>query len=100
MEKQENKELKICHTDSPTDGPMDGVKARVECIRTDFIENPNGEDVAFQQRPKTSANITASVEIGVFGIRDIESGVMLTVSLTDAMEVMKAALDAAKKEDE
>lgn len=96
----EREEIQICHTDSPTDGPADGVMAKVECIRTDFIENPEGQGATFQQRPKGKANITASVEIGIFGIRDIDSGVMLTVSLTDAIEVIKAALDASKKDEE
>lgn len=95
---EEVRETEIRRPDSPSDGPSDGVMGMVECIRTDFLENPGENEAAFQQRPKSQAHITASVEIGTFGIRDMESGVMLTVCLQDAMAVMKAALDAAKKE--
>ena len=49
-------------------------------------------------REMSQAHITASVEIGTFGIRDMATGVMLTVSLEDAMEIMKEAIDASKKE--
>jgi len=70
----------------------------VECIRTDFLENPAEGEAAFRQMDKSQAHITASVEIGTFGIRDMATGVMLTVSLEDAMEIMKEAIDASKKE--
>ena len=91
----ENK--RICRPDSPADGPMDGVQMKADCIRTDFIENPAGGEALFTQREKSDAHISASVEIGIFSIRDMQSGVMLTVSLQDAMEVMAAAVDAAKE---
>lgn len=81
----------------PGEGPPDGVMGVTECIRTDFFENPNGGGDAFRQMEKTHAHITASVEIGTFGIRDVETGVMLAVRLEDAMEVMKEAIDASQK---
>lgn len=80
------------------DGPVDGVMGIAECIRTDFMEPPGNGDSLFQQREKSEAHITASVEIGSFGIRDMATGVMLTVSLEDAMGVIKEAIDASKKE--
>lgn len=89
-------EKKIVSPDSPADGPMDGVMMTTDCIRTDFIENPAEGEAAYQQREKSQAHISASVEIGIMSVRDMATGVMLTVSLTDAMEVMKAALDASK----
>lgn len=90
--------MEIKRPGSPQDGPGDGVMGVVECIRTDFLENPAEGEAAFQQRPKSEAHITASVEIGTFGIRDMETGVMLTVCLEDAMEVMRIALEASKGE--
>lgn len=92
-----DKKMEIKRPGSPQDGPGDGVMGVVECIRTDFLENPAEGEAAFQQRPKSAAHITASVEIGTFGIRDMETGVMLTVCLADAMEVMKLAIDASKR---
>ena len=90
--------MEIKRPNTPQDGPADGVMGVVECIRTDFLENPAEGEAAFQQRDKSQAHITASVEIGTFGIRDMATGVMLTVSLEDAMEIMKEAIDASKKE--
>lgn len=88
---------KICRPDSPTDGPMDGVQMKADCIRTDFIDNPNEKEGMFTQRDKSEAHISASAEIGIFSIRDLESGVMLTVSLQNAMELLAAAVDAARE---
>lgn len=93
----EVKKKKICRTDSPADGPMDGVRMETDCIRTDFVENPATKDAIFMQREKSDSHISASVEIGIFSIRDMESGVMLTVSLLDAMEIVAAAADASKE---
>ena len=88
--------MEIKRPSNPQDGPCDGVMGVVECIRTDFLENPAEGEAAFQQRSMSEAHITASVEIGTFGIRDMETGVMLTVCLEDAIEVMKMALEASK----
>ena len=95
MEKQM---MEVRRPGNPQDGPGDGVMGVVGCIRTDFLENPTEGEAAFQQRAKSEAHITASVEIGTFGIRDMATGVMLTVSLEDAMEVMKLAIEASKGE--
>lgn len=90
--------MEIKRPNTPQDGPADGVMGVVECIRTDFLENPKEGEAAFQQMDKSQAHITASVEIGCFGIRDMATGVMLTVCFDDAMEVIKEALDASRKE--
>ena len=87
----------ICRPGSLQDGPQDGVLMKTNCIRTDFIENPKQGEALYTQRDKSEANITASGEIGILSIRDKDSGVMLTVALEDAMEVIAAALDAAKE---
>ena len=89
---------RICRPDSPSDGPVDGVQMKTDCIRTDFMDNPMGGEVVFTQREKGDAHISASAEIGIFSIRDMQTGVMLTVSIQDAIEVMKAALDASKEQ--
>lgn len=94
----ETEKRKICRPDSPEDGPKDGVQMKADCIRTDFIENPEEGEALFQQREKSNSHISASVEIGILSIRDMQSGVMLTVSFQDVMEVMAAALDVAKEE--
>lgn len=91
----ENK--RICRPDSPADGPMDAVMLKTDCIRTDFMENPAEGEAVYQQREKGEASITASMEIGVFSIRDRVSGVMLSVSFEDAMEVIAEAVEAAKE---
>lgn len=90
--------MEIKRPSTPREGPSDGVTGVVECIRTDFLENSSGSEVVFRQRDKSQAHITASVELGCFGIRDMTTGVMLTVSLEDAMEIMKEAIDASRKE--
>lgn len=88
---------RMCRPDSPQDGPMDAVILKADCIRTDYIENPENGEVIYQQRDKGEASITASVEIGVFTIRDRVSNVSLSVALQDAMEVIAATLEAAKE---
>lgn len=55
--------MEIKRPNTPQDGPADGVMGVVECIRTDFLENPAEGEAAFQQREKSQAHITASVEI-------------------------------------
>ena len=94
----QKKDIEIKRPSNPQDGPDDGVMGVVECIRTDFVENPAEGEAAFQQRPKSEAHITASVEMGIFEIRDMATGVMLTVCLEDAIEVMRMALEASKGE--
>ena len=93
-----DKQMEIKRPSNPQDGPGDGVMGVVQCIRTDFLESPAEGGAVFQQRPKSEAHITASVETGTFGIRDMTTEVMLSVSLQDAMEVIKLALEAAKGE--
>jgi len=92
-----SEEKRICRPDSPQDGPMDGVILIADCIRTDFVENPNEDEAMFSQREKSEASISASAEIGTFSIRDKESNVMLTVAFDDAMNVMASAIEAAKE---
>lgn len=93
----EAEKKRICRPDSPMDGPMDGVQMKADCIRTDFMENPVAGEAMFTQMEKSDSHISASVEIGIFSIRDMESGVMLTVSLQDAMEVVAAAVGTSKE---
>ena len=95
----ENAEKRICRPDSHADGPSDGVMLKTDCIRTDFIGNSGQDEAVFQQRDKSEASISASVELGVFSIRDRASEIMLTVSLEDATEVVAAAFNAAKEGD-
>lgn len=80
--------------DSPQDGPMDGVMMVTDCIRTDFIENPAEDETLYTQKDKTKAHISASVEIGILSIKDMTTGVMLTVSLEDAVTVINSAVEA------
>lgn len=89
--------MEIRRPSTSQDGPEDGVIGVSECIRTDFLENLEGGEALFTQREKSAAHISASMEIGIFSIRDMQSGVMLTVSLQDAMEVIVAATNAAKQ---
>lgn len=87
----------ICRTDSPMDGPADGVTLKTECVRTDFAEIQKDGEPPFKSLGKGEASITASMELGVFSIRDRVSNVMLTISILDAMEVLAAATEAAKE---
>lgn len=89
--------MEIRRPSNPQDEPRDGVIGVAECIRTDFPENPAEGKAAFQQREKSNAHISASMEFGIFSIRDMQSGVMLSVSLQDAMEVIVAATNVAKQ---
>lgn len=92
-----SEEKQICRPENPQDGPKDAVQVKVECIRTDFMENPDGEGVVFQQREKSEAHISVSHEIGILSIRDMQSNVMLTVNIRDAMYAMLMAINAAKE---
>lgn len=94
------KVMEIRRPSNPQDGPRDGVIGAAECIRTDFLENSADGEVLFTQREKSNAHISASMEIGIFSIRDMQSGLMLTVSLQDAMEVIVAATNAAREGEE
>lgn len=89
--------MEIRRPNNPQDGPKDGVIGVAECIRTDFPENPAEGKATFQQREKSNAHISASMELGIFSIRDMQSGVMLTVPLQDAMEVIGVATNIAKQ---
>ena len=53
--------MEIKRPNMPQDGPADGVMGVVECIRTDFLENPAEGEAAFQQRDKSQAHITARI---------------------------------------
>lgn len=88
---EDNKRV-ICRPDNPTDGPLDGILMKTDCIRTDLLDNPKEDEAVFQQRDKSEASITASVELGVFSIRDRASGVMLTIALADAIEMCREAI--------
>ena len=71
------------------EGPEDGVMMDAQCVRNTFHGNrvkPHGPH---------KAHITASVELGVFSIRDMEANVMLTVALQDAMAAIKEATGRA-----
>lgn len=87
----------IKRPDSPQDGPMDGAMMTTDCIRTDFIENPAENEAVYTQREKTEAHISASVEMGILSIKDMASGVMLTVSLEDAVAVIDSTVEVHKK---
>lgn len=87
--------MNIENPKSLADGPRDGVMGITKCIRTDFLINEEEKDT-FKQMPLSEAHITASVDIGTFGIKDMATGTMLSVSLVDALEIMTEALNAAK----
>lgn len=71
--------------------PKDGVMKDAYCVRTDFsLEDGRN----FKQKNKSKAHISASVELGIMSIRDIETGVMLTININDAMDLL---FDAAEK---
>lgn len=93
---EDNKRV-ICRPDSPMDGPTDGVMMKTDCIRTDFLSNPNEGEAVFQQSEKSEASITASVELGIFSIRDRASGVMLTIALADAIEMCREAINVSEE---
>lgn len=73
------------------DGPADGVLEEVQCILTVF-----GSENMQQSGPHVG-RVSASVELGIFSIRDTELGVMLSISLQDAMAVMAKAARRAHK---
>lgn len=92
MDKSE-KEITVIKAINPVDGPVDGVMIDTECIRTDF--SPENEQ-EFTQNDATKAHISASVELGVFSIRDMSTGTMLTVSLMEAASAVAEAIENSK----
>ncbi len=92
MDKSE-KEITVTKAINPVDGPVDGVMIDTECIRTDF--SPENEQ-EFTQNDATKAHISASVELGVFSIRDMITGTMLTVSLMEAASAVAEAIENSK----
>ncbi len=92
MDKSE-KEITVTKAINPVDGPVDGVMIDTECIRTDF--SPENEH-EFTQNDATKAHISASVELGVFSIRDMSTGTMLTVSLMEAASAVAEAIENSK----
>ena len=92
MDKSE-KEITVTKAINPVDGPVDGVMSDTECIRTDF--SPENEQ-EFTQNDATKAHISASVELGVFSIRDMITGTMLTVSLMEAASAVAEAIENSK----
>lgn len=92
MDKYE-REITVTKASNPIDGPADGVMIDTECIRTDF--SPESE-LEFTQNDATKAHISASVELGVFSIRDMSTGVMLTVPILEAASVVAEAIENSK----
>lgn len=92
MDKYE-KEITVTKASNPIDGPADGVMIDTECIRTDFSSE---SELEFTQNDATKAHISASVELGVFSIRDMSTGVMLTVSLMEAASAVAEAIENSK----
>ena len=92
MDKSE-KEITVTKAINPVDGPVDGVMIDTECIRTDF--SPENEQ-EFTQNDATKAHISASVELGVFSIRDMSTGTMVTVSLMEAASAVAEAIENSK----
>ena len=74
------------------EGPMGGVTMATACVCTKFEE----EKIAKQDGPN-GAHITASMELGIFSIRDVESDIMLTVSFEDAVSLIAEAFSAASE---
>ena len=95
MEEQ-NKEVGVIVKNSdPKQGPLDGVQLKTNCIRTKFTKHLQKNGLKFIQKD-TEANVSASMETGVFSIRDTRTDIMLSVRIEDAMAVCAAAIDAAK----
>ena len=94
----ESEEKVVCRPDSHSDSPCDAVQLKTMCIRSDFTEKSDGT-IDFTQEEKSEAHISASVEMGILSIRDMKTGVMLTVVIDDAMVLLAAALDAAKEKE-
>lgn len=95
MEEQ-NKEVGVIVKNSdPKQGPLDGVQLKTNCIRTKFTKHLQKNGLKFVQKD-TEANVSASMETGVFSIRDTRTDIMLSVRIEDAMAVCAAAIDAAK----
>lgn len=92
MDKSE-KEITVTKAINPVDGPADGVMIDTECIRTDFSSE---SELEFTQNDATKAHISASVELGVFSIRDMSTGVMLTVPILEAASVVAEAIENSK----
>lgn len=83
---------------SPTnikEGPDDGVMVDAQCMKTQFKRNGK-----FTQSKPHPGHISASMELGVFSIRDMTNGLMLSVTIQDALYVMSEALNKAKKLEE
>lgn len=92
MDKSE-KEITVTKAINPVDGPADGVMIDTKCIRTDFSSENEQE---FTQNDVTKAHISASVELGTFSIRDMSTGVMLTVPIFEAVCVVTEAIETSK----
>lgn len=84
------KNKRIRHVEHPGEGPMDGVIMATACVCTKFEE----EKIVNQDGPN-GAHITASVEMGIFSIRDVESDIMLTISFEDVVDLIAEAFGAA-----
>lgn len=75
----------------PSDFPADGARMDVKCTSTRFLNK------GFRQMGPHKASICASVECGIFSIRDKNTNTMLTVTLQDAMYVISETLSMAKE---
>ena len=94
----DNENKVILQSDGTGNGPKDGTQMVTNCIRTDFTRKKSKNHPGFKQRPMSKARISASTEVGVFSIRDMSSGVMLSVNVDDAIEVLAAMLQTQKQE--
>lgn len=76
--------------------PKDGVMKDTFCVRTDF--SLEEDDRNFKQKNKSKAHISASVELGIMAIRDMETGVMLTIHINDAINLIFEAIEKSKED--
>lgn len=72
--------------------PNDGVMVDALCMKTQFKRN--GKFIQSKPHP---CHISASIELGVFSIRDMTNGIMFSITFDDALSVMVEAVDKARK---
>lgn len=95
MEQKEIQEMVILKSDG-VDGPEDGIIGVTSCLRTDFDKDDENK---FSQLPKSEAHISTSVGLGLFSVRDMGTGVMLTCRLEDVYTVLVEAVKRSREVD-
>ena len=87
----EEKNKILINTD-PNIGPLDGVHLKTDCVRAKLTRHVQKSGYNFKHEI-IEASIAASVNTGMFAIRDLETNIMVVIKLESVLNVCTEAIN-------